>query len=123
MSESKTNTNTPKRGKVNGYKHSFLDAKKDRRRQEAEKRQEAYDGLTLKARVKLAKGRRGESKKELAKLDVLLENEKKLKEPTKTDIKVAAKDEKVKQEYRKSKKQLTHLANLVGSGKKPVKKV
>lgn len=99
--------------KTNGYKHAILDAKKDRRRQEAEKRQEVYDGLTLRARVKLAKSRRGESKKELAKLDVLLENEKKSKEPTKAEVKAEAKATKAKKDYQKSKKQMAHLKAVV----------
>lgn len=65
-------TQTPKRGKTNGYNSIKLHMKKDRKRSEAEVRQEEYNSLTVKERIKRAKSRRGESKKELARLEKLL---------------------------------------------------
>jgi len=58
------------------YSHAILDGKKDRRRQEAESRQRAYDTLTTAQKIKKAKGRVGESKRELARLEAILAAEK-----------------------------------------------
>jgi hypothetical protein len=57
-----------KRGKQNGYNSSVLNAKLDKRRDEAEDRQARYDRLSTTDKAKLAKSRRGESKRDLARL-------------------------------------------------------
>jgi len=58
------------------YSHDKADARRDKRRQEAEARQRTYEGLTIKARIALAKSRPGESKRELARLEKLLATQK-----------------------------------------------
>ena len=63
-----------KRGKQN-YNSSFLQAKRDKRRKAAEDRQYKYDRLTTTEKVKLVKSRRGESKRELARLEARLATE------------------------------------------------
>jgi len=67
---------TIKRGKQNGYSSNVLNAKLDKRRDEAEDRQARYDRLSTTDKVKLAKSRRGESKRELARLEARLATEK-----------------------------------------------
>lgn len=57
------------------YSHAILDAKKDKRREEAGARQTAHNKLTTAQKIKKAQGRMGESKKELARLQARLENE------------------------------------------------
>lgn len=42
--------------------------RRDERRQDAAVRQDAYDALSIADRIKLARSRRGESKRELVKL-------------------------------------------------------
>jgi hypothetical protein len=42
-----------KRGKINGYTHAKADARKARKRQEAEERQEVWDALPLEEKLKL----------------------------------------------------------------------
>ncbi len=53
------------------YSHAKADARKDKRRQEAEARQRVYDGLSLKDKVALVT-KRGGSKRELARLQAKL---------------------------------------------------
>ena len=64
-------------GKTNGYSSAKLHAKEDKKRYEATERQDWYKDLTTEqkiARVKtLAKKYPGESKKQLAKLNTILE--------------------------------------------------
>ena len=50
---------------VKGYKKQH----KAEKREQAESRQAAYDRLSLDAKIKQASGRRGDSKKELARLN------------------------------------------------------
>jgi len=54
-----------------GYSTAKMDAKQDRKRQEAEDRQSVYDGLSASAKIARVKSRRGESKRELARLTKL----------------------------------------------------
>lgn len=61
-----------RRGKSGGYSSAKLHAKRDKKRQEANTRQRHYEGLTIPARISLAKSRRGESKREIARLEKLL---------------------------------------------------
>lgn len=61
------------------YSHAILDAKKDKRRSEAETRQKAHNKLSTADKIKKAKARMGESKKELARLEALLAAEKEAK--------------------------------------------
>jgi hypothetical protein len=56
------------RGKVNGYTHKKADARQALRSSEAAERQDHYDSLTTKERIELARSRRGESKRDLARL-------------------------------------------------------
>jgi len=60
----------------NHYSHAKADAKKDRRRREAEARGREYAGLSITDRIDLAKSRRGESKREVARLEKLLATQK-----------------------------------------------
>ena len=59
------------------YSHRKSDARKERKQMEAINRQAKYDALTIAEKVTLALSRRGQSKRELARL-------KKPKEATKT---------------------------------------
>ena len=58
------------------YSHAKADARKDKRRDEAEDRQFKHDGLTTDQKIAKAKSRRGESKREIARLTKGLEWEK-----------------------------------------------
>lgn len=71
-------TNTEKKNsKVREhYSHEKADARKDKRRQEAEARNRHYQSLSTADKLKLAKSRPGESKKEVARLTQRLEWEK-----------------------------------------------
>jgi len=62
--------------KENGYSSAKLHAKRDKKRQESEARQRAYNQLSLTQRLQLAVSRGG-SKKELDKLNKKIELEKK----------------------------------------------
>ncbi len=57
--------------KENGYKSAVLHANRNRKRTEAEARQREYAGLTVAQKIKRAKSRPGESKRELARLSAL----------------------------------------------------
>ena len=59
-------------GKVNGYKNSVLHAKRDKKRQKAEQMMWEHNQLTISQKIAKAKSRRGESKKEIARLTKLL---------------------------------------------------
>jgi len=63
---------TSKKGRES-YSHAKADARRDKRRQEAEARQRTYDGLSIKARIALIKSRPGESKRETARINKGLE--------------------------------------------------
>jgi hypothetical protein len=67
---------TIKRGKQSGYSSVTLWAKRGARRAEAEERQSRYDRLSTTDKVKLAKSRDGDSKRELARLEARLAKEK-----------------------------------------------
>lgn len=76
MSENKNNeTKAPKRGKTNGYNSAHLHAKRNRKRQEAEARKREHDTLTLNEKIDKARSRRGESKREIARLMKMAEAE------------------------------------------------
>jgi hypothetical protein len=71
-------TNTEKKhSKVREhYSHEKANARKDKRRQEAEARQRHYNSLSTADKIALAKSRPGESKREVARLTQRLEWEK-----------------------------------------------
>lgn len=77
-------TTTTKHGKTNGYKSNILRAKRHRRMLDAEARNVVYNGLSTKQKIELAKSRRGESKRELARLEARLATEKAPKAPSPT---------------------------------------
>jgi len=54
------------------YSHDKADARKDKRSFEADARQLKYNDLSVKERIARAKSRRGESKRETARLEKLL---------------------------------------------------
>jgi len=60
--------------KTNGYSSNFITAKREWKRKHAEERQADYKALSIEARIAQAQGRRGESKRELARLNGLLAN-------------------------------------------------
>jgi len=60
--------------KTNGYSSNFITAKREWKRKHAEERQADYKALSIEARIAQAQGHRGESKRELARLAVLLAN-------------------------------------------------
>lgn len=70
MAENKTETKT-KKGR-DEYNSTVLWAKRKKRRDEAQERDAKYAALSIPARIALAKNRRGESKRELARLEKLL---------------------------------------------------
>lgn len=59
------------------YNSTKLHAKRDRKRREAKDRQLTYNKLSVSERLSLAKSRRGESKREVARLSALLKSKKK----------------------------------------------
>jgi len=61
------------KGKIkdNGYNSTKLWAKRANKASEASMRQVVYESLTAKEKIKLCKNRRGNSKKELARLEKL----------------------------------------------------
>lgn len=82
---------TGKRGnKTNGYSSSFITAKRNWMRQHAEERQADYKSMTIQDRLTQAKGRRGESKREVARLEALLSTQ-----PTTEPVKKTAKKKAV----------------------------
>lgn len=85
---------TSKKGRES-YSHAKADARRDKRRQEAEARQHTYDGLSIKARIALVKSRPGESKRELARLEALLAKPAP-KAEVKATVQVATPDQKPK---------------------------
>lgn len=62
--------------KTGGYSNVKLKAKHLRKADEAFIRNEAHAKLSLEQKIKKAKGRRGNSKRELDKLNILLQNKK-----------------------------------------------
>lgn len=75
MSDNKNSNElkSPKRGKINGYNSAHLHAKRNRKRQEAEARQREHNSLTINEKIEKARSRRGESKREIARLTKLAE--------------------------------------------------
>lgn len=67
-SNEKTESSNASKRKNNGYKSNVLWAKRARKRQDAIERQEAYNDLTLQQKLNQITKRRGDSKKELARL-------------------------------------------------------
>ncbi len=61
-------TITTRPTKKNGYSSGKLQAKRDRKRQEAEARQREWESKSLQERIELAARRRGVSKREVTKL-------------------------------------------------------
>jgi hypothetical protein len=68
MSDNHNDIKTPKRGKTNGYNSAHLHAKHNRKRQEAADRQREHDSLTINEKIEKLRSRRGDSKRELARL-------------------------------------------------------
>ncbi len=69
MSENKNDTGKViKRGKTNGYTSATLNAKRNRKRQEAEARQREHDSLTVEQKITKALKRQGSSKREVSRL-------------------------------------------------------
>lgn len=64
----KTDT-TIRRGKTGGYSSAKLQAKRNRKREEALDRQAEHDTLTVEEKIAKARDRRGNSKRELARLN------------------------------------------------------
>jgi hypothetical protein len=68
-----TSASTTKRPvKINGYTHAKLHAKEKRKADAAYDRQGKYEALTVEQRIKLAQSRRGENKREIARLTKML---------------------------------------------------
>jgi hypothetical protein len=61
-------TITTRPTKKNGYSSGKLQAKRDRKRQEAEARQREWESKSLQERIEICHGRRGASRREVAKL-------------------------------------------------------
>lgn len=63
-------TNIAPKGKikVKGYSHAILDSKRAQRKLESEKRLSLHNGLTTEEKIEKARGRRGNSKKEINRL-------------------------------------------------------
>jgi len=61
-------TQAPKRGKTKGYCSTTLHATRDRKRREAQDRDLKHSNLSIKDKIAKAKSRRGDSKKEIARL-------------------------------------------------------
>lgn len=70
-----SSTGEARKGRAN-YSHAKADARKHKRRDEAEDRQIEHDSLTPDEKIAKAKSRRGESKREIARLTKGLEWEK-----------------------------------------------
>lgn len=68
MSENKNESKSVRQGKTNGYTSAHLLAKRNRKRQESDARQREHDSLALNEKIEKARSRRGESKRELARL-------------------------------------------------------
>jgi hypothetical protein len=65
----KEENKTERHGKQNGYSNRVRLSKLNKRRSEAVSRQNKYNSLSVKEKIALAQSRRGESKKELVKLN------------------------------------------------------
>jgi hypothetical protein len=59
--------------KTNGYSHRKADARKERKRDDAELRQSQYDALSLTEKIARVKSQPGNSKRQLAQLEKALE--------------------------------------------------
>ena len=57
------------KGKKNGYSRAKINQKIARKRNEAIKREVIYESLSKEQKIKLIKSRRGNSKKELARIE------------------------------------------------------
>lgn len=63
---------TLRRGKTNGYNSTTLWARRNKRAEEAAERQAEHYELTVEEKIAKAKGRRGQSKREIARLAKLV---------------------------------------------------
>lgn len=63
---------SPKRGKTEGYSNAKMHAKRNRKRIEAEQRQDEHDSLTIQEKIAKALKRPGSSKREVARLMALV---------------------------------------------------
>lgn len=60
--------------KVNGYNSSIIKMKRKQRRADAEARQEAWDSLSPNSQLNSLKGRRGESKRQVARIQSVIKS-------------------------------------------------
>jgi hypothetical protein len=68
MTGTTTTDGTTRKGKSNKQKSGKLQAKRERKRNEADERMYEHKSMTLEQRIDKAKSRRGESKREIARL-------------------------------------------------------
>jgi len=71
-SETKTKSNV-RPIKKGGYSHKKLDIRKKQRQHDADDRQMQYDALTTQEKIAHVKSHRGESKKQIVKLQAILD--------------------------------------------------
>lgn len=78
MKNETLNTETSRKGRQH-YSHVKSDAKLAKRQEAAEDRQDEHNSLTTAEKIEKAKSRRGESKREIARLEKRLKGEKEAK--------------------------------------------
>jgi len=72
MKNETTSTGNLSKRKQNGYNSSVLRAKRNQKRHDADDRQAAWESLTPTEQLNSLKGRRGESKRQVARIHSLL---------------------------------------------------
>lgn len=94
----------PKKGKTNGYKSDTLHRKREAKRDAAEARTDRYRALSPKDRLKLAQSRRGESKREVARLEALIAAQKEDRKKPEAKSTESTERRPAKKPYQKPKK-------------------
>lgn len=94
-------TNLIRNVKKNGYKNNILHANRKQKRLEAQSRNDKYNSLSIQDKIKLVTSRRGNSAKELKRLNDLL-NKQPLQPVQSTTVKETKKETKSKPAIRKS---------------------
>jgi len=84
--------------KTNGYSQYKANARRERKRDDAELRQSQYDSLSLLEKIALVKSRPGNSKRELTRLEKALEERTQAFKPKNTTDKTSSKKSKSKNE-------------------------
>jgi hypothetical protein len=92
------------RVKENGYNSATLHAKRKRKREEAEVRQEEHDKLTSEQKIAKAVRRPGGSKKEIARLQKVYTQEQAAREAKRTATRQNLEDEKAGAQVRAKRK-------------------